>query len=302
MDEKKFIVRVLVTGAGGLVGNAVFRKLAHNGIEVYGLYRHGEVNKKNCIYGNLLEKTLFSTLEKYKFDHIVHCAAKIPLTGKIDDITCADENRIIDDHVISFAHRNTIRLIYFSSASVYVFSFSKLVNEYGKINCVSFYSKNKFLTEQKIKRISPKNIIMRITSPYGKNQKTNNVLLRFMQSAIDGNNIKYYGTGSRSQDFIHVDDISEAVSKSLYSDCEGVFNIASGISISMLELAHIIISLVPNTKSKVLSADIPDSQEEFRALFDISKARTELGWEPKISYNDGFSEMLDFLKQKNRIS
>jgi len=288
-------LKVLVTGAGGLIGSTVFKKLTNSGIETYGLLRQDENKNKNYICGNLLEKELFTSLHAYKFDYIIHCAASIP--GIVDDCTSANINRIMDDNIIDYAYMSGANIIYCSSASVYGFSVNERVDENSKINCSSKYAKNKYLTEQKLLNQNFKSTILRITSPYGKNQKNNNVLMIFIKNALCDNDIKYYGSGSRTQDFIHVDDICEVVLKCLYGNCEGIFNIASGVPISMFDLATLIISLVSTTKSKVLPAGIPDVQEDFRAFFDISKARKELSWNAMIPHRKGFLEMIDNIRE-----
>ena len=84
---------------------------------------------------------------------------------------------------------------------------------------------------------------------------------------------------------------------SLKTNTTGIYNIASGNPVSMKNLAELILSKVPGSDSKISSSGIPDPQENHKALFDTTKAKKELGWQPSISLSDGIDEWIKYLKQ-----
>jgi UDP-glucose 4-epimerase len=121
------------------------------------------------------------------------------------------------------------------------------------------------------------------------------VLPRFVRQALTSENIAWYGSGERTQDFVHVTDVVGACLLAAASSTPGIYNIGSGVPISMKQLAHLILRMVPHSRSQVLPADLPDPEEGCRWEVDVGKARNNLGYSPKVRLEDGLRQYIDFV-------
>lgn len=290
---------VLVTGAGGFLGSYLLKGLLKEGFKVIGLYHNGISNDRMQIIGDLLSPETFERVMSLNIGCIVHAAAVIPqqfLGQEAED--AAKKNLMMDKKVIELCNEKKIHLVFLSSSSVYGLKFNTPRREDSLVDPMGPYAKAKLVSEETAVKALGLNRthILRLTSPYGPGQKAKNVLQIFIERAISQEDLFFHGTGNRTQDFISALDITRAVACCIMQKGEGIFNIAGGNPISMKELAQIIIRNSPGCKSKLLPAGIPDLQEEFRANFDISKAKKDLGWEPILSLEDGIKQQIEFFK------
>ena len=289
---------VLLTGSTGLVGQAIATALLQRDIAFIGTI--GQIESSfawHLIKADLYKDDLQKAFEGYSFDTIIHCAAIIP-DGINTYEDCYLKNGQIDDSVIEYAVTNGIKkFIFISTTNVYGFT-DKLTTEDSETIAENLYSKRKLETENKLLSQNDfRSIILRINAPYGEYQKANTVLKIFVEKALANEVIKYHGTGGRQQDFTHVNDIADAVLDCLkYPEQNDIFNISAGKPVSMKQLAEIILALVPGSDSKIESSGLTDSQENYRALFDINKAKNKLNWEPRISLKDGISKLINHLQ------
>lgn len=282
------MTKILITGAGGFIGQYVANMLQKE-YNVVALYRTVVTSKVlfDVVIGDLTSKTTWEMLSKHGFDHIVHCAANIPIVGERTIEEVADNNRIIDDFMIDYCVTNKIPLIYISSSSVYGMQ-NGVINEEYQINPENLYVVQKAKTEKAILDHCKFYKILRVCAPYGPSQLINTVMKIFLQRALNNQNLFYHGSGQRQQQFTYVGDIANATLCSILKPhVNGIFNIAGKELICMKELAELILKIVSNSTSKVLSSGQEDLQESYRANFDITKAQKILNWEPKVTLEEG---------------
>lgn len=291
---------IVVTGAAGLIGHEVIARLVADGHKVTGIYRsppgaHGHRNAK-VVVADLAVEGLDGCFSDMDIDVVVHCAAVLPSSqGGQGQEEIAAVNRKIDDGVISFCRERACRLIYMSGTAVYGFG-QGMLDEEAPTMPVGAYVKEKVITEERILTAPLHAIILRVSAPYGPRQRSQTVLKTFIERALAGEDIYYYGTGSRTQDFTASEDVADAVCKSIERpDLRGCFNIAGGNPVSMKELAQLVIDSIPQgSSSQVLPAGVDDPQEGFRACYSIAKAERELAWWPRVALADGVREWLEF--------
>jgi nucleoside-diphosphate-sugar epimerase len=111
----------------------------------------------------------------------------------------------------------------------------------------------------------------------------------FIRRALSGKPLKLYGSGSREQDFTYIDDVVRAFTATyrFRERARVVYDIASGHSVSMEELANIVLDVCPGTNSEIVHTGEPDPQEEYRPEYDLRKARIELSFEPSVDLRTG---------------
>jgi nucleoside-diphosphate-sugar epimerase len=285
---------ILVTGASGLIGYEVCRLFDYESAE-YGYItnsnrvglggQHFQIDLRS-------QKQLRRIAKAFTGGVIIHCAAVIPKGLGECESQVFQQNQTIDNNIVELALQNRSRIIYLSSTSVY----GRLVKVpmYESMDCptteLSPYSSGKLLSEALVSSAGRHNIILRVNAPYGVRQRNRTVLKMFIENALENVDLSFHGSGERSQDFTHSIDVARLIIKCIESSAAGVFNVSFGQPISMRELAKLVKRIVPGCRSQVVASGVADPQEEFRALFDSSKARTQLDWCPQISIADGIKE------------
>ncbi|MCK4810517.1 MAG: NAD(P)-dependent oxidoreductase [Candidatus Omnitrophica bacterium] len=295
---------ILITGASGLIGTALVDLFRNKeAYKIIGVYNNNKpvIEDKNIIYlqGELTQRKVWDDMKSLKIDALIHCAAKTPGTFKGE---AAEESRLvnleIDKFAISYARAENTKLIYISGTSVYGIFANKICDEDCETHPTGPYVKGKVESENEI--LSDKAIlkyfILRVSAPYGPYQRSETVLKIFTRNALAGKPLIYYGTGQRTQDFTYVKDVARACLKAVENDNYGVYNIASGNSVSMKELAFFI-KEITNSNSQIKASDKKDPQELYRPSFNISKAKKFLGWFPGYPLKEGLREFIEYIKE-----
>jgi UDP-glucose 4-epimerase len=174
------------------------------------------------------------------------------------------------------------------------------VDEEARVNPISPYAESKLVAERYClgfnERQLLRSVVLRFFNVYGPRQGMNDysgVITRFIEFSKQGLPLVIYGDGSQTRDFVNVHDIVEAVLVSMkHNAAEGeIFNIGSGKPTSINELAKTVLELagldLEIRYEKSRAGDIKDSYA------DISKAKTLLGYEPKVSLRDGLRALLE---------
>jgi nucleoside-diphosphate-sugar epimerase len=275
---------ILITGCNGFIGRDLVNQLLLLNIDFIGVDRSVTCvnNKFFCV--NLLKKNVLSNFIKKNLKVIVHIAAVLP-SHKIDAKTAKEKNEIIDKNVFDFCAQHKIRLIYISGASIYSLDENKFIKEESLFSSTGNpYILGKMNSEILLKKMGLESIILRVNAPYGPNQNTNTVLNIFINRALQNLPLELHNDGSRIQDFIFINDISNAILKAIDYDQTDDFIIASGKTISMINLAKKIIKLSAS-KSEIYFKK--HDEKITYPFFDISKAKNELKWTPKVDIKMG---------------
>ena len=287
--------RVLVTGAAGLIGSSAVDALLQAGHQVISLDRElpaTRIGARNVI-ADLLDDDSGTVLRSLEIDTVVHCAALTPASFYGDDASrVANLNAVIDQRMVSFCRDADLRLFYLSGTSLYGTEGHPWY-EQSPLCPPGPYAGQKAAGERLCSGNS-RFVIFRISSPYGPRQQKASVLSTFIRRAMRGEDLLYRGSGSRTQDFVSVKDVGQAMRMALENeDVRGVFNIASGQPISMKGLALLVLEMVGATGSTVRSSGEPDTQEGYRAVICIEKAKRILDWSPSLSLAEGIREWLN---------
>lgn len=142
--------------------------------------------------------------------------------------------------------------------------------------------------------------IARIFNTYGPNMEKNDgrVVSNFITQAIDGAAITIYGDGSQTRSFCYVADMVEGLRKlaTVPGIAGEVINLGNPTEKTMNELAEIIKNMV-QSQSEIVHREI-DADDPKKRKPDIGKAKQILGWEPKVSLEDGLRETIEYFKQR----
>ncbi len=138
--------------------------------------------------------------------------------------------------------------------------------------------------------------ILRIANPYGANHvsKKQGIINVFLDKIKNQENIEIWGDGSIERDYIHIDDVVNALILSIQPTEEKIFNISSGKSTSINKLINIIQSIT-NTKSNITY--LPKREFDIQKnVLNNSLAKKYLKWEPKISLKEGIKLLYEEIK------
>ena len=138
--------------------------------------------------------------------------------------------------------------------------------------------------------------IVRIFNTYGPRLQMNDgrVISNFMKQALRGEQLTVYGDGSQTRSFCYVDDEVEGILKLAWSQEQDPTNIGNPTEFTILECAREVLA-VTQSKSGIKHLPLPQDDPKQRRP-DITKARTLLGWEPKIDLRTGLRLSLDYFR------
>lgn len=145
-------------------------------------------------------------------------------------------------------------------------------------------------------------VALRFANAYGPlSIHKNSAVAKFLKRALAGQPIIIYGDGSQTRDFVYVDDVCDAIVLAAQADCAGeVFQIASGVETRIIDLARLI--------QEVVGQDTPIAHEErrqgeaYRISASIEKARSLLGYSPKMAMEEGVKRTYDWFATHYRPS
>ena len=140
--------------------------------------------------------------------------------------------------------------------------------------------------------------IIRIFNTYGPRMHPNDgrVVSNFIMQALHNEDITIYGDGSQSRSFCYVDDLLEGMIRLMNSreDFIGPVNVGNPNEFTIKELAEKVIKLT-GSKSKLIYRPLP-SDDPLQRQPNISLAKKELGWEPKIQLEEGLMKTIEYFK------
>jgi len=139
--------------------------------------------------------------------------------------------------------------------------------------------------------------IVRIFNTYGPRMRPNDgrVVSNFIVQALRGEPITVYGDGTQTRSFCYVDDQVEGIYRLFHSDVAEPVNIGNPDEFTILELAERVIALT-GSDSRIEFRPLPTDDPKVRRP-DITRARTLLGWEPRVSLEEGLERTIAYFEQ-----
>jgi dTDP-glucose 4,6-dehydratase len=140
--------------------------------------------------------------------------------------------------------------------------------------------------------------IVRIFNTYGPRMRIRDgrVVPNFIMQALKGEPLTVYGQGQQTRSFQYVDDLVAGLDKLLKSDHHLPVNIGNPYEMTVLEFAKKIIEMT-KSKSEIVYKPLPEDDPQVRQP-DITKARTILGWEPKVKLEEGLVKTIEYFRTK----
>lgn len=305
--------RILITGAAGFLGSHLCDRFISEGYRVVGM--------DNLITGDLRNIEHLLPLKEFEFFHhdvskFVHVSGDIhyvlhfaspasPIDYLKIPIQTLKVGSLGTHNLLGFAKEKKARILVASTSEVYGDPTVHPQNEdyWGNVNPIGprgVYDEAKRFQEAITMAYHTyhglETRIVRIFNTYGPRMRLNDgrVLPAFIGQALRGEDLTVFGDGSQTRSFCYVSDLVEGIYRLLFSDTAQPVNVGNPQEITIAQFAEEIIKLT-GTKQKVVYKPLPQDDPKQRQP-DITRARSILGWEPKVNREEGLRLTYDYFR------
>jgi UDP-glucose 4-epimerase len=310
----------LITGAAGFLGAALANRLAWEGQQVRGLddlstgdastlspdvlFTRGDVNDRPKLW------TLLQDV-----DCVYHLAARVSVPESV--MYPREYNAVNVGGTVSLMEAmrdvGVRRVVFISSGAVYGDQQAQPLKENAIPDPRSPYAVSKLSAEYYIRTIGDlwgiDTVCLRVFNAYGPGQRLSAsnppVIPNFLRQATHNGTIVVHGKGTQTRDYVHVDDVVDAmVAASTVPDIDNqVINVGSGVETNIRELVRLVLEI---TRSTAELMDNPRGTPGVsRMCADLSLSREKLGYQPRIKLADGLRLTLErdprFKRPTNRL-
>jgi len=307
-------MRILVTGAAGFLGSHLTDRLLGEGHSVLGVDNLSTGDSENL--GHLSREARFQFEERDicrffdpgQVDYVFNLAspASPPEYLRLP-IETLRVGSVGTENVLEIAAKYSAGSLHASTSECYGDPLEHPQTEeyWGHVNPVgprSVYDEAKRYAEALVmayhRSRGVNTHLVRIFNTYGPrlNPDDGRVISNFMMQALRGEPLTIYGDGSQTRSFCYVDDLIDGILLLSQSNEHMPVNLGNPTEFTILECAESILEAT-GSKSELLFKLLPED-DPMRRCPDITKARTLLGWEPKVTLKEGLSRSLEFFKSR----
>ena len=254
--------KILITGAGTLIGGEIVKFLAKKGFLIIGIYNKS-VPKLKHKKVTFIKKNLAKKLNlKTKFDYLIHCASKIPSDGNTKKVMSANITML--KNLLNIDHKKDLKkIIFLSTMSVYGQITNKIINEKTLPKNLDPYGKSKLDCEKYIKNKLYKKVsytILRLPGVVGKKSK-HNFMSNLVKNIKKNKRVKITNANSYFNNIVHVETISNLILHSInYDKTNNIYNVSSSKPVKLKDCVKILFRLF---RKKVNLEEIRSNNRSF---------------------------------------
>jgi len=305
--------RILVTGGAGFLGSNLCEKLLDLNHEVICLDNFFTGKKENIVH--LMDNPYFEVIRHdvtmpyfIEVDEIYNLACPAsPIQYQFNAIKTIKTSVMGAINMLGLAKRIKAKILQASTSEVYGDpEIHPQTEEYwGNVNPIgtrSCYDEGKRCAESLFFNYHRQNDVrikvLRIFNTYGPkmDQYDGRVISNFIIQALKNQDITIYGDGSQTRSFCYMDDLLDGMIRFMESrdDLNGPVNMGNPVEFTIKELAELVLKLT-NSDSKLIYTPLPED-DPLQRQPDISLARKELNWVPKVPLEEGLIKTIAFFE------
>jgi dTDP-glucose 4,6-dehydratase len=305
-------VRVLITGAAGFLGSHLTDALLAEGHEVLGVDNLCTGSLKNLEHLNhesrfqFLEHDICKPFDPKRVDYAFNFASPASPEDYMKlGIATLMVGSLGTRNILDIAKAYGAKFLHASTSECYGDPLQHPQTEeyWGHVNPIgprSVYDESKRFSEalvtayHRYEKVDTK--LVRIFNTYGPRLQMNDgrVISNFLTQALRGDELTIYGEGKQTRSFCYVSDEIDGILRLSRSDEHGPINIGNPAEWTILDCAQAVLR-VTGSKSPIVYKPLPQDDPTQRKP-DITKAKTLLGWQPKIDLETGLKLSLDYFK------
>jgi UDP-glucose 4-epimerase len=299
-------VRVLVTGGSGFIGSHVVDKLRDRGIQVrvFDMVMPTFRTDVEFYHGSLLDLEALR-MATAGIDAVYHLAAIADVKDVYEEPHYAESINVRGTiNVLEAARRSRLeRVIYGSTTWVYSEASEPFVTEETPLRAPAhLYTATKIASEyycQSYSRLYGLPVtILRYGIPYGPRARDGAVIPIFVRQALNGEPLTIAGDGAQFRKFVYIEDLAEGNVLALKSvGKDKIYNLDGTEKVTIQQIAETIRKLLGHVKIQQLPVRPGDfSGKEVSS----ERAKTELGWEPRVSFEEGMRRYIAWYRERER--
>jgi len=309
------MARVLITGGAGFIGSHLCERFLNDGNDVICMDNLLTGSRDNVAH--LFENPRFTFIQqditnyiwvKGPLDAIMHFASPASPVDYLElPIQTLKVGSLGTHKALGLAKEKGARLLLASTSETYGDPLVHPQNEdyWGNVNPIGprgVYDEAKRFAEAMTmayhRTHGVETRIVRIFNTHGPRMRLNDgrVVPNFIAQALRGEPMTVYGDGSQTRSFCYVSDLVEGLVRLLHSDYAEPVNCGNPLEVSILKFAETIKALTAS-KSEIVYRPLPVDDPKVRQP-DITRARTILGWEPKVGLEEGLRKTIDYFRDK----
>ena len=308
------MTRTLITGGAGFLGSHLCDRLINDGHNLLCVDNFITGSKNNIAH--LMPNPNFELMQHdvtfplyVEVDQIFNLACPAsPVHYQYDPVKTTKTSVYGAINMLGLAKRKKARILQASTSEVYgdPLIHPQPESYWGHVNTIgprSCYDEGKrcaetlFFDYHRQHNLDIK--VVRIFNTYGPRMHPNDgrVVSNFIVQALNGENITIYGDGSQTRSFCYVDDLIEGFVRMMDTEAgfTGPINLGNPNEFSMLELAEKVLKLVGGS-SKLVFHPLPTDDPKQRQP-DITLAKNNLAWEPRVRLDDGLKETISYFRK-----
>jgi dTDP-glucose 4,6-dehydratase len=308
-------MRVLITGAAGFLGSHLCDRFLHEGHTVVGLdnFLTGRPDNIAHLTGHARFEFIRHNISTYTYvpgqlDGILHFASPAsPIDYLEHPIATLKVGALGTHNTLGLAKATGARFLLASTSEVYGDPLVHPQSEsyWGNVNPIGprgVYDEAKRFAEAMTmayhRAHGIETRVARIFNTYGPRMRPNDgrVVSNFIVQALTGQPLTIYGDGSQTRSFCFVDDEIEGIYRLFLSAETDPVNIGNPDEFTIEQLAQTVLELT-GSRGRVERRDLPVDDPKVRKP-DITRARTLLGWNPRVELRDGIARTIDYFRRE----
>ena len=306
-------MRVLITGAAGFLGSHLCDRFLRDGHSVVGLDNFVTGSPENIAHltGSDSFQFVRHNISEFTYvagplDGVLHFASPASPIDYLElPIQTLKVGSLGTHNALGIAKAKNARFFLASTSEVYGDPLEHPQREsyWGNVNPIGprgVYDEAKRFSEaitmayHRYHGVDTR--IVRIFNTYGPRMRPRDgrVVSNFIVQALNGEDLTIYGDGAQTRSFCYVDDEIEGIYRLFMNGDSMPTNIGNPVEFTVRQLAEMVVELT-GTKSSIISEPLPQDDPKVRKP-DITRARTMLGWEPKVPLREGLVRTIEYFR------